>query len=70
MSHSHHHHDCDHALAFCRRCDVAYCTKCDRQWGTLNYWYSAYYPATTTTITPTWANSPNDVLTATSHSEH
>jgi hypothetical protein len=32
MSHDHHNH-CDHEMAYCARCDVAYCRKCSREWG-------------------------------------
>lgn len=30
---AHGHHGCHHVLAHCRECDVAYCTKCSREWG-------------------------------------
>lgn len=28
----HTHCCCDHVLAYCQVCDVAYCTKCGREW--------------------------------------
>jgi hypothetical protein len=48
MSHDHHNH-CDHEMAYCARCDVAYCRKCSREWGR-HYWTnpSPWYPYTIT----------------------
>lgn len=30
----HRHYICDHALAYCEKCDVAYCTSCQKEWTT------------------------------------
>lgn len=37
----HEHKDCKHKLEYCHVCDVAYCTKCERQWYAQKTWY--YY---------------------------
>lgn len=41
MNHNHQQH-CEHTLAYCGTCDVAYCTACNRQWG--GYTYTWAYP--------------------------
>lgn len=46
--HNQHHAHCEHAMAYCGHCDVAYCSKCSREWGVHSSWWP-YYPATTTT---------------------
>jgi len=28
----HEHKDCKHKLEYCHVCDVAYCTKCEKEW--------------------------------------
>jgi hypothetical protein len=40
----HEHKDCNHKLEYCKVCDVAYCEKCGREWGTRKYYYT--YPNT------------------------
>lgn len=35
------HSHCEHDLAYCDHCDVAYCKKCSREWGTSRH---HYYP--------------------------
>lgn len=63
MSHAHHH--CQHTLAFCGTCDVAYCTKCSKQWGS-NYrvWYQ---PTTTWPYTVTSGGSTTVASTQFAH---
>ncbi len=36
--HSHTHNHCNHDIAYCRVCDICYCTKCNREWGTKQYY--------------------------------
>ena len=42
--HEHTHGCCDHCLHYCNICGKAYCCKCGREWGNVNYSYS--YPIT------------------------
>ena len=28
----HDHHDCDHAIQLCKKCDEIYCTNCSAEW--------------------------------------
>jgi hypothetical protein len=42
----HEHHDCEHVLKFCRKCDEAYCTACRAVWRkpcTQNHFPYAFY---------------------------
>lgn len=39
--HRHDHCGCEHNLVHCKCCDVVYCTKCHREWGTY-HWYSTW----------------------------
>ena len=41
----HGHSHCDHELAYCGHCDVAYCRKCQREWGPRKYYWpwAGYY---------------------------
>lgn len=39
----HTHNDCKHDLKVCEHCDVAYCTKCKKEWG--NHQHVNYVPA-------------------------
>ena len=48
-----HDHHCAHVLLYCSTCDVAYCTKCSREWGKYTNWR---YPRCDTATT-----SPNDL---------
>lgn len=56
----HQHNHCSHTLAHCTQCDVAYCTKCGREWGIRKactqphhpYWYVPSVLGDTTTIWP------------------
>lgn len=34
QKHTHEHCDHEGAMAHCKHCDVAYCTKCDKEWPT------------------------------------
>ncbi len=43
----HDHHSCEHVLKMCKECDVAYCSKCRKEWNSgcklnhyPNYWYA------------------------------
>jgi len=49
----HDHHSCEHEVKYCKKCDVAYCTKCGKEWYVQQY---SYYPYGTTYTTgdPTW----------------
>lgn len=46
--HTHTHNHCKHDLSYCEHCDICYCTKCGREWGTKQYyintqpWYWTY----------------------------
>ena len=62
----HSHHQCQHVLAFCARCDAPYCTACKREWNS-TLWVRPYpsfpqptYPYWTTTTT-----SPNTMMGST-----
>ena len=35
---------CEHALAFCERCEVPYCTKCNFEWAKPCTMFHSYYP--------------------------
>uniref|UniRef100_A0A6M3IPK4 Uncharacterized protein n=1 Tax=viral metagenome TaxID=1070528 RepID=A0A6M3IPK4_9ZZZZ len=28
----HEHNDCEHDLNFCKKCNVVYCNKCEKEW--------------------------------------
>ncbi len=55
----HAHHSCEHELAWCRHCNVAYCQRCDMQWERpctrAHYypWYGVTYPAISNTYNQT-----------------
>ncbi len=51
MTHQH----CNHNLMYCKPCDVAYCTKCDRNWG--GYTWTVASPSLSTTTTSTEGNT-------------
>lgn len=38
MTHQHHH--CNHVLVYCEDCDLAYCSKCHKEWGQNIFWTS------------------------------
>ena len=38
----HEHTECEHKLKYCRKCDVAYCEKCGKQWD--SYTMTVTYP--------------------------
>ena len=75
--HNGHATHCDHALAFCERCDVPYCTKCNYEWSkpcALSHYpwygttvtYQPNYPTTYPTIWGTVAvGDANDSITVT-----
>lgn len=54
--HSHAHDHCEHEMAHCKVCDIAYCRKCAREWGKW-VWSQPYRPywGTTTIGTTTVA---------------
>jgi hypothetical protein len=61
-SHEHDYCGCSHIVAYCKHCDVCYCTLCGREWGFRTYrTISPWYPNTTT---PYWGtityNSPTN----------
>jgi len=47
-----HDHHCAHVLLYCSSCDVAYCSRCSREWGKYTNWH---YPYTT------WTTYPNSI---------
>lgn len=51
--HDHYSFECQHDLKYCPHCDVVYCSKCKREWGTTFYYPYRYYPP----YTITWASS-------------
>lgn len=55
MNHTHHGH-CIHTLAHCAACDVAYCTKCSRQWG--SGYSNILWGGSNTTLTTTTTTNP------------
>ena len=54
----HKHHDCDHEVKYCARCDVAYCTKCAKEWSAKSVWVNPYTwkPYTTPAYPNTFPN--------------
>lgn len=57
-THNRHADHCDHDVTVCNHCDVAYCTKCKKEWGApCNLAHYSYYP----TVYPTWTvtSTPN-----------
>lgn len=59
--HGHGHSHCDHEMAYCPICDVAYCTKCGREWGRRNTWYYTY---------PVWTQYGTYTVSASNDSSH
>ena len=37
------HNHCHHKMAYCYKCDVAYCEKCSKEWGQRAYYTYPYY---------------------------
>jgi hypothetical protein len=76
----HDHHECDHAVAYCKACDVVYCKSCSKEWTFREVfpWYQPYQWSYTTTPTITTLSTGTSTgATATSgyvnvggHSEH
>lgn len=62
----HEHNDCEHELKYCKKCDVAYCEKCGKEWRNYNYTISTYpnYPSTT------WLGDGTIQVTYTDHTKH
>jgi hypothetical protein len=55
MSKHDHVKECTHELKVCAECDVAYCTKCEKEWGapcTLNHY--PYYWTYSQPTYPSW----------------
>ena len=48
MNHNHKHDHCLHVIKHCALCDLAYCTKCGKEWGGFTTWVTA---------TDSWDNS-------------
>lgn len=46
--HKHKHCHCNHDLKYCSCCDVVYCVKCGREWGSFAYRGITWYPWTYT----------------------
>ena len=43
----HVHAECKHCAHICKKCDVAYCCKCPREWRNMTYWTYSSSPVTT-----------------------
>ena len=62
--HEHKQHQCEHEhMAYCRRCDVAYCEDCNREWKKpepIRYSYTLPYksfePDRWYPVSPVWAD--------------
>lgn len=61
-----HFNTCKHDLKVCDHCDVAYCTKCKKEWGSHSHvnWWPSYPVYPYWSITPpynvtVWAGSDN-----------
>lgn len=52
-----HNHACFHNIRHCAHCDVAYCTLCNRQWGTPLYPYVSYTPVFGSTMAVSGAST-------------
>jgi len=55
-----HDHHCAHVLLYCSSCDVAYCSRCSREWGKYTNWY---WPNTNRVTTYPNSTSANDTVT-------
>lgn len=57
-----HDSDCQHELAHCHHCDLAYCIKCDKEWGNpicrANNHYFQFAPFVPPTTANPWAPLP------------
>ncbi len=56
-----HIHHCAHVLLYCSSCDVAYCSKCSREWGK----YTNCQPYFNTTTSQPNIFTVNDTTSAT-----
>ncbi len=43
----HNHDHCEHEMAFCKECNVAYCKKCGKEWKEQTWTWFPYQPSTT-----------------------
>lgn len=41
--HNHQYCGCEHELHYCKICDVAYCSKCGKEWKYQTQWYTYPY---------------------------
>ena len=72
----HDHDECDHKFKYCEKCDVVYCTKCEREWGGHKHTQWIYTPYTPYTYYPSTIGGSdinsgrtyNDNVTICSHS--
>ena len=44
MTNQHEHLECEHEVKYCKKCDVAYCVKCGREWTGSKEYYPYYWP--------------------------
>lgn len=75
MAHSH----CKHILKVCEPCDMAYCNKCNKEWGGAchrshyyggSQWFALPYYGTTTTVTGDGDSHTDTVYIGNGHAEH
>ena len=59
----HNHEHCNHKLAYCQICDVAYCEKCGKEWGSKYYYYPYRWNTYTVTYDYSSDNTGNNVHT-------
>lgn len=63
----HNHFECEHEVAYCKKCQVVYCKKCGKEWrDTWNPWKGTTYPTWPQT-TPTYPWYCQGAITTSSH---
>lgn len=67
--HQKHPYHCAHAMGYCGHCDVAYCSKCSREWGRPCNGIH-YYPNWTTTAWGSAGVSSDTAPVAMNHADH
>lgn len=50
--------DCEHEFKYCKKCDVVYCDKCQKEWKAQEAVY--IYNGTLTTYDPWKGKNPNE----------
>lgn len=57
----HEHIECDHEVAYCKKCKLVYCKKCGKEW--VERWNSCYWGTYPVITAPAkWPEGPRDPL--------